>query len=77
MEGLGPGNLSIVKIAINGETKDSRGAKTIAELVERYELPMETVLLEHNGIALHRHEWSTCAIAEGDQIEIVRVAAGG
>jgi thiamine biosynthesis protein ThiS len=69
--------LSVVKIAINGQTKDSRGAQTIAELVERYELPIETVLLEHNGIALHRHEWSTSAIAEGDQIEIVRVAAGG
>ena len=36
---------------------DAREAKTIAELVERYQLPPQSILVEHNGLALHRHEW--------------------
>jgi sulfur carrier protein len=64
-------------VALNGETSDARGAKTVAELVERYELPPQTILVEHNGLALHRHEWPQRALREGDRIELIRVTAGG
>ena len=66
-----------MKISLNGETVDAREAKTIAELVERYELPPQSILVEHNGLAVHRHEWSERQLAEGDRIEFIRVAAGG
>ena len=56
---------------------DARGATTVAELVERYELAPQTVLIEHNGLALHRHEWPQRSLTEGDQVEFVRVVAGG
>jgi len=49
----------------------------VAELVERFELIPQAVLIEHNGLALHRHEWPNRSLAEGDQIEFVRVVAGG
>ena len=64
-------------ISINGETTDARGAQTIEELVEHFELPPQTVLIEHNGLALHRREWPDCGLAEGDRIEVLRVVAGG
>ena len=66
-----------MKISLNGETVDAFEAKTIAELIERYELPPQSVLVEHNGLALHRHEWPKCPLAEGDRIEFIRVVAGG
>jgi thiamine biosynthesis protein ThiS len=66
-----------VKISLNGETADARDAKTIAELIERYQLPPQSILVEHNGLAVHRREWSERALAEGDRIELVRVVAGG
>jgi thiamine biosynthesis protein ThiS len=66
-----------MKISINGESTDARDAKTIAELVERFELSPETMLIEHNGLALHRHEWDQRSLAEGDRVEFVRVVAGG
>ena len=66
-----------MKIAVNGESVDTREAKTIAELIERYELPLQSILVEHNGLALHRHEWPERSLAEGDQIEFIRVVAGG
>ena len=66
-----------MRISLNGEQTDSRGAATIAELIARFEMPPETVLVEHNGVALHRREWPQKALAEGDRIEIIRVVAGG
>ena len=64
-------------ILINGENADARGAQTVQELVDRFELPPQTVLIEHNGLALHRLEWRNRGLAEGDRIEVLRVVAGG
>jgi thiamine biosynthesis protein ThiS len=64
-------------IAVNGESVETREAKTIAELIERYQLPPQSILVEHNGLVVHRHEWPMRPLAEGDRIEFIRVVAGG
>ena len=64
-------------ILLNGEQTDARGAATVRELVERYDFPPKTVLIEHNGVALHQREWSDRNLVEGDRIELLRVVAGG
>jgi thiamine biosynthesis protein ThiS len=66
-----------VTISLNGESADTRGATTVADLVARYHLPPQSVLIEHNGLALHRHEWPQRSLNEGDRIEFIRVVAGG
>jgi len=66
-----------MKISLNGETVDVREAKTIAELVECYQLLPQSILVEHNGVALHRYEWPGSALSEGDRVEFIRVVAGG
>jgi thiamine biosynthesis protein ThiS len=74
---LGPGSLRRMTISLNGQTVDARDAKTIAQLIERYQLPPQSILVEHNGVAAHRHEWAERSLAEGDRVEFVRVVAGG
>jgi len=64
-------------ISLNGESVDTREAKTIAELIDRYQLLPQSILVEHNGLAVHQHEWPKRSLAEGDRIEFVRVVAGG
>ena len=64
-------------ISLNGERVDAREAKTIAELIDRYQLPPQSILVEHNGFAVYRHEWAERSLAEGDRVELIRVAAGG
>jgi len=66
-----------MKISLNGESVDTREAKTIRELIDRYQLPPQSILVEHNGLAVHRHEWSERRLTEGDRIEFIRVVAGG
>ena len=67
----------MMQISLNGEATDSRGAQTVADLVGRFKLPPEAVLIEHNGVALHRREWEERRLAEGDHVEVIRVVAGG
>jgi sulfur carrier protein len=64
-------------ISLNGEQIDARGASTIEELVTRFGLSPQAVLIEHNGLALHRREWPDKSLVEGDRIEFIRVVAGG
>jgi thiamine biosynthesis protein ThiS len=64
-------------ISLNGEKADACDTETIADLVERFQLAPQTILIEHNGLALHRHEWSQRPLTEGDQVEFIRVVSGG
>jgi sulfur carrier protein len=73
----GKPSFSAMKISLNGESVDARDAKTITELIDFYQLPPQSILVEHNGLALHRHEWPNRLLAEGDRIEFIRVVAGG
>jgi thiamine biosynthesis protein ThiS len=66
-----------VTISLNGERVDTREAKTIAELIDRYQLPPQSILVEHNGLAVHRHEWAERPLTQGDRVEFIRVVAGG
>jgi sulfur carrier protein len=64
-------------ISLNGEQADARGAQTVADLVQVFDLPAQAVLIEHNGLALHRQEWREKTLSDGDRIEFIRVVAGG
>jgi len=66
-----------MKISLNGQSVDAGDSKTIAELIDRYRLAPQSILVEHNGLALRRHEWPGHRLAEGDRIEFIRVVAGG
>jgi len=63
-------------IKVNGTPRESQSTN-VQELVAELSLVPETVLIEHNSLALHRSEWETRVLTDGDQIEILRVAAGG
>lgn len=64
-------------IHVNGEAREVTASRTVAKLVAELQLPAPAILVEHNGVALHRSEWDTQTIAEGDRFEILRVVAGG
>jgi sulfur carrier protein len=66
-----------MQIFLNGETVDAGEAKTIAELINHYQLPPQSILVEHNGAAVHRHDWAERPLSEGDRVEFIRVVAGG
>lgn len=66
----------MISIFLNGAPRDVT-ATTVTLLVAELSQPPETLLVEHNGLALHRSEWPSTMLGDGDRIEILRVAAGG
>ena len=66
-----------MNVWLNGEMADTRGAQTVADLAERYGLHPNSILIEHNGVALHKREWTGRELQEADRVEFIRVVAGG
>ncbi|MBV9656970.1 MAG: sulfur carrier protein ThiS [Verrucomicrobia bacterium] len=66
-----------MEIQINGEPRTVRADSTLPELLDALQLPAQAVLVEHNGVALFRHDWPTIQLAAGDRLEIIRIVAGG
>ena len=64
-------------IFVNGERVECGDARTVDELIQQHGLSPEATLVEHNGVALRRREWSEQGLQPEDRIEILRVAAGG
>jgi sulfur carrier protein len=64
------------QIFVNGEARTVH-APTIASLIDELGIPGATLLIEHNGNALRRDEWPAQTLAEGDRVELLRIAAGG
>ncbi len=66
-----------MKVIVNGQSHSVANPQTIDGLVRELKLIPETLLIEHNGTALHREEWQRRAVQDGDKIELIRVVAGG
>ena len=66
-----------MKVIVNGQLHSVADSQTIDGLVQELKLIPETLLVEHNGRALHRGEWQRRAVQDGDKIELIRVVAGG
>ena len=63
-------------LIINGDSRDLE-SHSIQGVLGELQLPAPLILVEHNGTALHRSEWDTVVLAEGDRLELMKVAAGG
>ncbi len=63
-------------LLVNGEAREV-SARDVAELVAELGMPPAIALVEHNGTALRRDEWTGSFLNEGDRIEVIRIVAGG
>lgn len=66
-----------VEIQLNGEPRGVTEGSTVAGLLASLGLQAPSVLVEHNGAALFPREFDTTTLQPGDQVEIIRVVAGG
>jgi len=71
-----------MKLVINGEdrefeTTDDSALLSVIELLGHLELAGIPVVVEHNKEALLPKEHKTTMLSDGDQLEIIRVVAGG
>ncbi|HDP35556.1 MAG TPA: sulfur carrier protein ThiS [Candidatus Hydrogenedentes bacterium] len=66
-----------MKITVNGQEKEV-GAATIAGLLQELEVKSpDQVAVELNGGILHKSDYETTAVQEGDAVEFVYFMGGG
>jgi thiamine biosynthesis protein ThiS len=73
----GTENGKSVRIALNGDTFETAGPLTVAELLARLDLDARRVAVEHNLVIVRRAAFGDTTIRDGDTVEIVNVVGGG
>lgn len=66
-----------MKLTVNGEPHEHRGAGTIPALVAEIEAELERVAVMINGDIVRRGNFDTVRLREGDTVEILTFAGGG
>lgn len=66
-----------MRLIINGKDTDLDHEMTISEFLRSKGLPDALVAVEHNHHWLKRDEWGGIVLKENDQLEVIRMIAGG
>jgi sulfur carrier protein len=77
MEGLGFCDSFGMKLKLNGQVRDLENEATLSGLLASLQLGEKLVLVELNGRAVPRTDFSAIKLDEGDAVEIVRMVGGG
>lgn len=64
-------------LQVNGQPMDRTGLHTVQDLLDKQGWKAAQVAVEHNGAILHREDFSTTALSDGDKLEVVRFVGGG
>ncbi len=63
-------------ITVNGKPSDAHGL-TVAELLERIEVPHRGVAVAVDAEVVPRGEWATHVVEDGARVEVVTAVQGG
>ena len=65
-----------MNVKVNNKPVETAGSK-LKELAERLGLPGQGVAVAGGSKMIPRNEWAECAIADGDNIIVIRASCGG
>jgi sulfur carrier protein len=66
-----------MKITLNGDTVELERAYSISELIVKYDMKKETVVVELNGDLPDKATYDDTLTKEDDKIELIRFVGGG
>jgi sulfur carrier protein len=67
----------MIRVFINGEEREIESDTTVLEFLQRHDLNPKTLVVEHNREILPRDRYAQVLLTAGDEVEIVRMMAGG
>jgi thiamine biosynthesis protein ThiS len=65
-----------MNITLNGQTKEI-SARNVQALVAELNLDNIALVAEHNGVILQKKDWAKIALAENDNLELIKFCGGG
>ena len=66
-----------MQIILNGDPRTVTDGATVASLIEQLDLAGKRLAVEVNEEVVPRSRHAECALANGDQVEIVHAIGGG
>jgi thiamine biosynthesis protein ThiS len=66
-----------VKLILNGFPEEFPGDLTIQELLDSQQEDDPAVIVEVNGRFVHRKDFKTRSLTEGDKVELIHPSFGG
>ena len=67
----------MIQLMVNGKQRDVEQPASLLALLEQIGVEPRIVAVERNGEIVKRTRFGETPIAEGDQLEIVRMVGGG
>lgn len=67
----------LLRIQVNGESREAAENISLPELVATLNLKPEQIAVELNQVVVRRAEWPATVLQDGDKIEIVHFVGGG
>ena len=67
----------MIRILINGETKEISDELNLSRLLEVLSLPNERVAIELNRQVVRKKDWENVQIKDADKIEVIHFVGGG
>jgi thiamine biosynthesis protein ThiS len=64
-------------LIINGQTYRHEGTGALIELMREYKAEPGRTAVMINGIIVRKNQLDSATLAEGDQVELITIAAGG
>lgn len=66
-----------MRLKVNGEEREFQAGLTVAELLQTLGINDRYMALERNRQVVPRQDYGKTVLAEGDEIEIIRLVGGG
>ncbi len=64
-------------LTINGDERSFDGELTVTGLLEALDIRPDGMAAVHNGTIVRRPQFESTVLADGDELEIVRMVGGG
>jgi thiamine biosynthesis protein ThiS len=66
-----------MQLRVNGEVRDAPQGASLARMLALLEIDPRKVAVERNRVIVPRSRFEACALADGDELEIVHFVGGG
>jgi sulfur carrier protein len=66
-----------MQISCNGQQREVEADMSLASMLDRLNLPADSVVAEINMKIIDRDQYETTRLQEGDQVELIRFVGGG
>lgn len=67
----------MIRVTVNGKTQTLGQPTPLLSFLKANHIQQKMIAIGRNGEVIHRDQWSTVQLADGDILDIVQMVGGG